>query len=62
MICKFCGDEFAGRPVKQGSQLYCSIGCADLAAEMLADADDEDEYYDEHELEMDVTEDEEEIY
>lgn len=60
MICKFCGDEFAGRPVKQGSQVYCSIGCADMAAEM--SSEEEDEYFDENELDMDVTEDEEEIY
>jgi len=48
VICRFCGIEFEDRPVKQNGQIYCSIGCADLASEMAIDSDN---YYDDNDLE-----------
>jgi len=58
MVCEFCGEEFKGKPVKQGGQVFCSIECANMAAEV---GSDDDEYYDEDDLELDPT-DEEETY
>ena len=57
MICEFCGEEFAGRPVRQGGQIFCSIGCADAAAEVGID-DDSEGYYEEEEPEFDSFDDE----
>jgi len=33
MICAFCGEPIEGRPVIQDGQMFCSLGCADMAAE-----------------------------
>lgn len=59
MICDFCGEEFTGRPVKDGEQMYCSIACADAAADVGRDGDDEDGYYEEDSLEYQSFDDEE---
>jgi hypothetical protein len=57
MICAFCGDKFNGRPVKQGGQVFCSIECADRAAEIGVE---EEDFLEEYPLEMDNDSDEEE--
>ena len=56
MNCAYCGEEFSGRPVRQGDQIYCSIGCADMAAGV--DIDEENDYYEEIPLDMDASDDE----
>ncbi|MCX6829794.1 MAG: hypothetical protein NT002_11020 [candidate division Zixibacteria bacterium] len=43
MICAFCGEKFMGKPVKQGGQFYCSIECADMAAEVVSEDEDYEE-------------------
>ena len=58
MICEFCNEEFTGRPVKQGGQVYCSIACADAAADIGKDYED-DGYYEEDDLELDSYRDDE---
>jgi len=40
MDCVFCGNEITGRPIRQDGQVYCSIDCADTAAEVGADIDE----------------------
>jgi hypothetical protein len=32
-----------GKPVKQGGQFYCSIECADMAAEVVSEDEDYEE-------------------
>jgi hypothetical protein len=60
MICFYCGEEFTGRAVKEGGQIFCSIACADAAAD--AGGEEEDEgYYEEDTLEYNSL-DEEELY
>ena len=56
MICAFCGEDFHGRPVKQAGQLFCSIECADRAADLAVEDEDDIEEYP---LEMNSTDDEE---
>ena len=56
MNCAYCGEEFNGRPKRQGDQIYCSIGCADLAAGI--DVDEESGYYEEDPLDLNATDDE----
>ncbi len=34
MQCSFCGKEMEDRPKRQGTGVFCSIGCADLANEI----------------------------
>ena len=58
MVCEFCGEEFEGKPVRQAGQVFCSIECADMAAEV--GTDDED-YFEEDELDLNPM-DEEEVY
>ena len=58
MICAYCGEEFQGRPIKQGGQIYCSIECADRAAEVVVE--EEEDYYEEDPLDLAAAEDEEE--
>ena len=43
MICAFCGEKFTGKPIKQGGQVYCSIECADMAAEVVSEDEDYEE-------------------
>jgi hypothetical protein len=50
MICAFCGEKFTGKPIKQGGQVYCSIECADMAAEVVSEDED---YYEEDNLDID---------
>ena len=57
MVCKFCGEEFSGRPVRQGGFVFCSIECANMAADIGTDEDDE--YFEEEALDFDPVEDEE---
>lgn len=50
MRCAFCGEEFDGRPVRQDGNLFCSTSCADMAAEVgFDDEEDEAGYDDERE-------------
>ncbi len=56
MICEFCGDEFEGRPIKQAGQIFCSIDCANLAAEVGTE-EEEEEYFDEPELDLNPVDD-----
>lgn len=58
MVCEYCGERFSGRPIKQGDQNFCSIECANFAAEI---GTEEDGYYEEDTLDMDTI-DEEEVY
>ncbi|MEW5924732.1 MAG: hypothetical protein AB1746_12165 [Candidatus Zixiibacteriota bacterium] len=58
MVCEFCGEEFDGKPVRQAGQVFCSIECADMAAEV---GTDDEEYYEEDDLDLSPT-DEEELY
>ncbi len=57
MDCVFCGNEIAGRPIRQDGHVYCSIDCADTASEV---GIDEDEYgmeeYQDDNLDMDFYE------
>lgn len=57
MICAFCGEKFTGKPIKQGGQVYCSIECADMAAEVVSE---DEEYYEDENLDVDNFEDEDE--
>jgi len=68
MVCDYCGEEFTGRAVRQGGQSFCSIECADLAAEVDLDdldadvddgMDDSDDagYYEEDELDLNPIDD-----
>jgi hypothetical protein len=57
MICAFCGEKFTGKPIKQGGQIFCSIECADMAAEVVTE---DEEYYEEENLDADNFEDEDE--
>ena len=52
MRCAYCSDEFAGRPVKQGEEIYCSIECANLAAGI--NEDEDSSYFEEDELDMEL--------
>jgi len=61
MICEFCGEEFAGRPVKQGDLMFCTILCANAAAN-ISEEEDEDGYYEEDQLEFNSLEDEDSAY
>nr|MBN2277812.1 hypothetical protein [candidate division Zixibacteria bacterium] len=73
MICDFCGEKFSGRAVKQAGQTFCSIECADMAAEVeIDDLDEEDDnnddagldetdFYEEDDLDLNSI-DEEELY
>jgi hypothetical protein len=56
MICAFCGEKFNGRPVKQAGLAYCSIECANMAAEV---GSDEEEYFDEVPLDLESADDDE---
>jgi hypothetical protein len=59
MICAFCGEKFSGKPIKQGGQVYCSIECADMAAEVVAE---DEEYYEEETPELDSYDGDEDEY
>jgi hypothetical protein len=50
MQCNHCGEEITGRPVKQGSEYYCSLECANRASG-LGPEDEEEGYYEENEIE-----------
>jgi predicted RNA-binding protein with EMAP domain len=57
MICAFCGERFSGKPIKQDRLVYCSIECADMAAEVVSE---DEEYYEEDDLDMGGYDEEEE--
>ena len=57
MICAFCGEKFTGKPIKQGGQVYCSIECADMAAEVVSEDED---YYEEDNLDIENLDDDDE--
>jgi hypothetical protein len=59
MVCKFCGEEFPGKPIRQGGFIFCSIECANMAADIGTDEDDE--YFEEEALDLDTV-DEEDAY
>jgi len=40
MECVFCGEEFEGKPIRQGGQIYCSLECAETAREIDSDEDE----------------------
>ncbi len=40
MDCAFCGEEFTGNPVRQDGQIFCSVECAEMAAEVGIDDED----------------------
>ena len=40
MRCAECGDKITGKPIRKGTRVFCSIDCAESAAE---DRFDEDE-------------------
>ncbi|MDH4156808.1 MAG: hypothetical protein OEW00_05985 [candidate division Zixibacteria bacterium] len=50
MQCRHCGEEITGRPVRQGSDFFCSLECANLASGISSD-EEEEGYYEEHEIE-----------
>lgn len=56
MVCEFCGGDFEGRPIRQGDQVFCSIECANMAAQIGAE---EDDYYEEDVLNLSSTDDDE---
>lgn len=49
MLCAKCGEEIKGRPVKEGSEFFCSLECANQASGL--ESDEQDGYYDEGDLE-----------
>jgi hypothetical protein len=50
MICKFCGNEIEGRPIRQDDGIYCSIDCADKAAVEYGDIDSD--YLEENDFDL----------
>ncbi|MFH2037086.1 MAG: hypothetical protein ABIJ45_11830 [Candidatus Zixiibacteriota bacterium] len=54
MQCSFCGKELDDKPIRQGTGVYCSIGCADLANDIDRD---ETNYYDDEGLDGDFSSD-----
>jgi len=59
MECAFCGEELTGSPVRQNGHTYCSVDCAEMAAEVGIDEDelelgDEEE---EDDLDLDYSDD-----
>ena len=56
MNCAFCGEGFIGRPIRQGEQIYCSIECADMAADV--GVDEENDYFEEDSLDINATDNE----
>jgi len=49
MHCANCSEKILGRPVRQSSDLFCSIECANRAAGI--EPEDDDGYYEEDSLE-----------
>lgn len=58
MICPQCNEEINSNSVKQGSEFYCSLECANLAAGYTVD--EEDGYYEEDDLSRELFSDYEE--
>lgn len=50
MLCSQCGEEIVGKPVKQAGEFYCSLECANIAAGIDPDEEEED-YFEEDEIE-----------
>jgi hypothetical protein len=48
MYCAFCNEKISGIPVKQASEFYCSLECANLASGI--DPEEAEEYYEEGDL------------
>lgn len=46
MRCAECGDKITGKPVRKGTRVFCSIDCAESAAEDKFE-EDEDQILDE---------------
>jgi hypothetical protein len=43
VICAFCEDEILSQPVRRGGEIYCSVECAEQAADIgLIEEDDEE--------------------
>lgn len=58
MFCAYCSDKITGYPVKQGSEYYCSLECANLASGI--GPDEPVEYYDEEDMTKEFFPEEEE--
>ncbi|MEW5994596.1 MAG: hypothetical protein AB1744_09390 [Candidatus Zixiibacteriota bacterium] len=44
MYCAYCEDEILGQPVRRNGEYYCSVECAEQAADIgLAEPDDDDD-------------------
>lgn len=50
MKCNHCGDQLASDPVRQESEYFCSLECANLASG-IDPKDEENGYFEEHEIE-----------
>ena len=48
MICPQCSEEIGSNSVKQGSEFFCSLECANLAAGY--ETDEEESYFEEEDL------------
>jgi len=49
MLCARCSEVIQGRPIKEGSEFFCSLECANRTSGL--EFDEQDEYYDEGDLE-----------
>jgi hypothetical protein len=47
VLCAYCEDEIAGRPIRRHGDYYCSIECADRAEDLALAESEEDDYYSE---------------
>ena len=56
MYCAQCNEKIQGKPIKQGSDYYCSLECANLAAGI--EGGDTEEHYDEESVDEFFDEDE----
>ncbi|MFZ5980496.1 MAG: hypothetical protein ACOYVF_07665 [Candidatus Zixiibacteriota bacterium] len=56
MFCSQCGEKILGKPIRQGSEYYCSLECANLASGF--EAEETEEYFEEDSLEEYFNEDE----
>lgn len=56
MFCAQCGEKINGKAIRQGSEYYCSLECANLSSGL--EADETEEYFEEDSLEEYFTEEE----
>jgi hypothetical protein len=47
MLCAFCNEKIAGKPIKQAAEYYCSLECANAASGV---EPEEEEYFEEESL------------